>query len=134
MGFHIAHPQVIQGTHFGSISHLPAPPQIAGGYNPNNYQPAAIPMPERNTHQAPNPRAGGQVPPKLAELLRQKQERPSPQDERPRSVLDSSLEALGQGFGQSVSQGIPNAVQQHMRRSLLDKTLGMINPNMSPLE
>lgn len=135
MSFHTAHPQVLSGFSTPQIHPLAMPPNLTRGYSPNNYQPAQYTIPERQPHQAPSPRAGGQVPPKLAELLRAQQERQArPQEERPKGVLDSTIEALGTGFGQGAGEGLHKGVGQQMRRSMLDKTLSMISPNMSPLE
>lgn len=59
---------------------------------------------------------------------------PRPQVEKPSGLWDQIGTSLGTGLGQGFGNTLTNTVQGHMRRSLVDKTLGMLNPQMSPLE
>ncbi len=110
------------------------PQQLTRGYSPSAYQPAQYTVPERVPHQAPSPRAGGQVSPKLAELLSRQQTPRQQQQERPKGVLDTALESLGSGFGQAAGAGLSGQVAKHVKRSIFEKTLNQINPNMSSID
>lgn len=52
------------------------------------------------------------------------------QPERQPGLLDSTL----QGFGGGLGEGIAGGLRQEMRKSMIEKTLGMLNPKMSVLE
>lgn len=52
------------------------------------------------------------------------------QPERQPGMLESTL----QGFGGGLGEGIAGGLRQEMRKSMLEKTLSMLNPNMSVLE
>lgn len=58
----------------------------------------------------------------------------APHAERQPSTMQQMFSNVGTQLGTGLGQGVSNSVQSQMRRSLVDKTLGMLNPQMSPLE
>lgn len=56
------------------------------------------------------------------------------QQQQAPSQAPGLMEQLTQGFGGGLGEGIAGGIKQGMQRSVLEKTLGMMNPNMSPLE